>query len=129
QLNADLFQENHQHQIVIAKEHSNGQRYNTASDNYKLYYQNQIELNQRNNIQVMAGYMDNKFGANGYYAAPGDIESEEYVKTALSSITSNHQLSNKLKLSPRLSYRYNEDDYRYYKHDLTKARSRHYTHT
>ncbi len=129
QLNADIYQSQHQHQIFIAKEHSNGQRYNTASDNYKLYYQNNIELNQGNSIQAMAGYMDNKFGANGYYAAPGDKESEEYVKTAISSLSSNHQLSSKFKLSPRLSYRYNEDDYRYYRNDLTKARSRHYTHT
>ncbi len=25
---------------------------------------------------VMAGYINNEFGANGYYAAPGDKESE-----------------------------------------------------
>ncbi|MFZ4263493.1 TonB-dependent receptor plug domain-containing protein [Sphingobacterium sp. HJSM2_6] len=129
QLSADIYQKDHQHQFFIAKEHSNGQRYNTASDNYKLFYQNLIELNQHNEIQVMAGYMDNKFGANGYYAAPGDIESEEYVKTAISSLSSKHQLNSKFNLSPRLSYRYNEDDYRYYRNDLTKARSRHYTHT
>lgn len=118
-----------QHQLYLTKEKSNGQRYNTASDNAKVFYQNQINLNAHNRLQMMAGYINNKFGANGYYAAPGDKESEEHVETVHYSLASSHDLGSNWYLSPRLSHRYNEDDYRYFRNDLSKARSRHYTHT
>jgi len=126
QLGGSFVRKNHQHQLFFGKEHSNGQRYNSGADNEKLYYQNQITLSPSHNIQMMAGYINNAFGANGYYAAPGDKESEEHVETVISSISSHHQL-NKWYLSPRISYRYNEDDYRYFRHDLSKGRSKHYT--
>ena len=127
QLGGTWHQDKHQHQFYYGKEKSNGQRYNTASQSDKLHYQGQLQLNGRNEVEWLGNYMYNKFGANGFYAAPGDKESEEVVETFLSSISSKHQLTDKLYLSPRISNRYNEDDYRYFKHDLSKARSRHYS--
>lgn len=129
QVGGTLNAQKHQHQLYATKEHSNGQRYNTGSNNERLHYQNNIILNQDNRIQMMAGYINNKFGANGFYAAPGDKNSEEIVETFLSSITSQHQINEKWYLSPRINYRYNEDDYRYFKDDLSKGRSQHYTHS
>jgi len=116
-----------QHQFYYSKEKSNGQRYNTASENDKLYYQGQLHINEKNSVDWMGSYMYNKFGANGFYAAPGDKESEEIVETVMASISSKHQLSDRLSISPRVSNRYNEDDYRYFRNDLSKARSRHYS--
>ncbi|SFS48207.1 TonB-dependent receptor plug domain-containing protein [Sphingobacterium wenxiniae] len=126
QIGATLFQEKHQHQFYYNKEQSNGQRYNTASENDKLHYQGQWDINSDNKIEWLGSYMHNRFGANGFYAAPGDKESEEIVETVFASISSTHQLSDKLSITPRLSNRYNEDDYRYFKHDLSRARSLHY---
>lgn len=128
QVGGTFFQKNHQHQIYLGKERSNGQRYNTASDNERIFYQNQIILDPDHRLQMMAGYINNRFGANGYYAAPGDRESEELVGTFVSSIASQHQIDKHWYLSPRISYRYNQDDYRFYRDDLDKARSLHYTH-
>lgn len=128
QVGGSFVRKTHQHQLYFGKEHSNGQRYNSGADNEKLYYQNQISIAPDHRIQMMAGYINNEFGANGYYAAPGDKESEELVETVISSISSHHQL-NKWYLSPRISHRYNEDDYRYFRHDLSKGRSKHYTQT
>ncbi len=129
QLGGSFYNKKHQHQLYASKEHSNGQRFNTGSDNEKIYYQNNLLLNQDNKIQMMAGYINNQFGANGFYAAPGDVNSEELIKTFLSSISSHHQLNGNWSLSPRINYRYNEDDYRYFKDDLSKGRSQHYTHS
>src|SRR5690606_32713701 len=75
----------------------------------------------------MAGTIHNTFGANGYYAAPGDKESQEVVNTSIVSVGSDHKISPRFTLKPRISYRYNEDDYRYYRDDLSKARSEHST--
>ncbi len=128
QLGGSFVKEKHQHQLFFGKEYSNGQRYNSSSDNEKLYYQNGIQFAPDHNLQMMAGYIHNSFGANGYYAAPGDKESHEVVETVFSSISSHHQFK-RWYLSPRMSHRYNEDDYRYYRNDLTKGRSKHYTHS
>ncbi|MNK98472.1 Vitamin B12 transporter BtuB precursor [compost metagenome] len=114
------------HQLYLGHEDSNGQRYNTASKNNKIYYQGTYTPDSLNNIATSIGYIDNQFGANGYYASPGDKESYELVKTAFATIQSKHKLSEALTLSPRISNRYNEDDYRYFRHDLSKARSQHY---
>ena len=128
QLGGTLYQPGHQHQIYVGSERSNGHRYNTASESRQIFYQNQVLLDSSNRVQLMAGYLDNRFGANGYYAAPGDKESEEWVGTFISSIASHHQLGRNWYVSPRVSYRYNQDDYRYFRHDLATARSKHYTH-
>ncbi|UIR57736.1 TonB-dependent receptor [Sphingobacterium sp. SRCM116780] len=113
-------------QLYLGHEDSNGQRYNTASKNNKIYYQGNYTPNSNNEVSTAVGYIDNQFGANGFYAAPGDKESYELVKTAFATLQSKHQLGKRFTLSPRISNRYNEDDYRYLRHDLTKARSKHY---
>jgi vitamin B12 transporter len=126
QLGGTWRHEKHNHLFFYNYQKSNGQRYNTASENNKLYYQGEYTPNSSNQINWAAGYIDNKFGANGFYAAPGDIESAETVETVFAMLSSKHQLTPKLSLSPRISNRYNEDDYRYYRHDLSKARSIHF---
>ncbi|MBV7530748.1 TonB-dependent siderophore receptor [Chitinophaga sp. sic0106] len=106
----------------------NGFRYNTAYQTGKALYQGGFQMNDQNSIQVLAGYVDNQYGANGYYAAPGDIESKEYVKTALAAVSSSHQVKKNWLLTPRVSYRFAEDDYRYIKQTIAKARNLHNTH-
>ena len=87
----------------------NGYRYNTAYDNRKLFYQNQITTGN-GKLNATGIYTRNKFGANGYYSAPRDVESEETVETILGSLdyTREHE---RWKIMPRISYRYNKDHY------------------
>lgn len=119
----------HRHSVHGGHDSGNGYRYNTAFKNSRLYYQGDVDLNDDNGLAVMAGYVSSDFGANGFYAAPGDVESQEIVQTVLASLGLRSQLAERIVLSPRVSYRYGYDDYRYYRHDLSRARSRHYTHT
>lgn len=110
----------------VAHSDYNGQRYNSAAKNTRLFYNGNYDFNENNSILVMAGYNNNHFGANGFYAAPGDINAEEITKSSVFSLSSKHTFGN-FTVSPRISDRYGEDDYRYYKDDLSKARSLHYT--
>lgn len=112
--------------LSVAQSNYNGQRYNSGSKNTRLLYNSHYDVNANNSIQAMAGYARSHFGANGFYAAPGDINSEELVKSSIFSLSSKHQWGN-FTISPRISDRYGEDDYRYYKDDLSKGRSLHYT--
>ena len=118
--------ENQSQLFSVAQSDYNGQRYNSASKNTRLFYSGHYEVNRNNSVQAMGGYAINKFGANGYYAAPGDVNSEELVKSSVFSLSSKHTFGN-FTISPRISDRYGEDDYRYFKDDLSKGRSLHYT--
>lgn len=110
----------------IAQSDYNGQRYNSASKNTRLFYNGNYDFNENNSIQAMAGYARNHFGANGFYAAPGDVNSEEHTESSVFSLSSKHTFGN-FTISPRISDRYGEDDYRYFKDNLSKGRSIHYT--
>ncbi|WP_313581821.1 TonB-dependent receptor [Chishuiella sp.] len=126
-LGANFAKEKHQHQIFASHDWGNGYRYNTAFENNKLYYQGNFEFNDKNSLIASYGYVKNGFGANGFYAAPGDKNSKEIVETTLATLQSKHQLADRWSLAPRLSYRYNFDDYRYFKNNLNSARSKHYS--
>ncbi len=117
---------NHQHLFSLSKDLSNGQRYNSKTDNHKLFYQGRFQMNDQHHLDVTAGHIFNEFGANGFYAAPIDRESYEIVKTSVFSISSSHQLTDRFRLRARFSDRYNEDDYRFYRDDLSRSRSMHY---
>lgn len=99
------------HILSVAHDEGNGYRYNTAYKATRLFYQNRIVLNSKNSIDAMGAYIHNDFGANGYYAAPVDANSTETVQTAMGSIAYTLKPNSKLMIRPRVSYRYNNDDY------------------
>lgn len=113
------------HLIALSQDLYNGQRYNTAQSNTRLFYTGKHQINDKNTLQWMSGYTYNDFGANGFYAAPGDLNSNEIVETALFSLSSSHKIG-RFVVSPRISNRYNEDDYRYLGKEIDIARSKHY---
>jgi len=117
---------NQNHLLSIAQNNYNGERYNSASKKTNLFYNGNYAFGHRNSLQAMIGNVNTRFGANGFYAAPGDINSEEIVSTSLFSLSSKHQW-NHFTISPRVSVRHGKDDYRYYKDNLSKARSLHTT--
>lgn len=111
QASAAIAKEKQSHVLSVMHDEGSGYRHNTAYNAYRLFYQNNITLNDKNSIAAMGGYVNNDFGANAFYAAPADAESEEKVQTALGSIQYNYTPNSKIKISPRVSYRYNNDDY------------------
>ncbi|WP_164126745.1 TonB-dependent receptor plug domain-containing protein [Sphingobacterium luzhongxinii] len=122
---ANFSKGNIQNLISLGGQKSNGQRYNSRTGDLKAFYQGRYALDEKNNMDVMAGYIHNEFGANGYYAAPYDKESYEIVKTSIVSLGSTHRLHPNFYLKPRLSYRGNRDDYRFFRNDLSKSRWQH----
>jgi len=127
QLVANVGNTSFQNLLTVSQDLYNGQRYNTASNNRKAFYQANLHVDEANSIHWMAGTIQNTFGANAYYAAPIDIDAQEIVNTSIVSIGSNHQINKNFVLKPSVSYRYNEDDFRLYKKDLSKGRSVHST--
>jgi len=122
-----LVQNGASHLLSVAQEAGNGYRYNTAFNNQKVYYQGKLPVGKTDVLDLLAGYTHNNFGANGYYSAPGDKESEETVKTALASVSYTTKLSDKWTMVPRISYRNNVDDYLYIKQTPDKFHNHHQT--
>lgn len=127
QLGFTLAKEKFQHQLFGSHESGSGYRYNTAYHNNKVFYQADFQVNDNNNFNLLAGYANSNFGANGFYAAPGDKEAKEIVQTVMFAVQSKHRLSDNFVLLPQIGYRYNYDDYRYFRHKLDVARSQHYS--
>ncbi|MBB6502832.1 TonB-dependent receptor plug domain-containing protein [Pedobacter cryoconitis] len=115
------------HLFSVGQEAGNGYRYNTAFNNQKFFYEGKVNVGKTDQLDITGGYVHNNFGANGYYSAPGDKDSEETVKTALAAIAYKTQLTSFWTLMPRLSYRNNVDDYLYIKQTPDKFHNHHVT--
>lgn len=113
------------HGISVGRASGNGHRYNTAFRQHQVFYKGRVPVTGQAGLTMMGGYVNNDFGANGFYAAPGDKESQEMVKTGFAALAYHMQLSDRFSLTPRLSYRHTKDDYQYFRHDLDRARSQH----
>ncbi|MGK6351078.1 TonB-dependent receptor plug domain-containing protein [Parapedobacter sp. DT-150] len=128
QMGGSIVGPRHRQSLYGSHESGNGYRYNTAFRNHKVFYQGEVQTHGEDALSLMGGYVSSDFGANGFYAAPGDKESREIVQTVLAAIGYRSRLTERLSLSPRVSYRYGYDDYRYFRHDLSRARSQHRGH-
>lgn len=116
-------------QIVSAgMDRGNGFRYNTAYSNYKFFASSTYTVSKNAKLQVLGGYVNNAFGANAFYAAPGDKESEESVETGLAAGRWSQRVG-KFVITPEISWRYNYDHYVYIRQKPAVFQNRHYTHS
>ena len=114
------------HGLALSGFYTNGQRYNTKSNQYKIWYSGHTAPEEDTRMSWYAGHVQNEFGANAYYAAPIDREAEEEVRTSLFGFQYSRRFG-RWRIHPHLSYRRNEDDYRFNRFDWSKARSQHVT--
>lgn len=111
QATASFAGKKHGHTYSIAHDEGNGYRHNTGFNAYRMFYQGKFQLDKKNTVEAIGGYIYNDFGANGFYSAPKDADSKETVQTLLGNITYTFTPNDKLIFRPRASYRYNNDDY------------------
>lgn len=122
------FQKGKANQIFSAStDQGNGYRYNTKYKNYRFYSKSGIAIDPKNEIVLQGGYIHNEFGANAFYASPGDKESKESVETATGSAKWVHK--GNVTLIPQLDYRYNYDHYIYIQQKPEIYQNRHFTHS
>ncbi len=126
-LSASLATKNSKHFISLSTLQSSGYRYNTAMNNNKLFYQNQFKLGEQGVLQFTGGFVYNAFGANGFYAAPADVESEEKLNTGIAALQGSFRVNKVWKIKPSISYRYNYDDYVFVRQDPSIYQNLHTT--
>lgn len=128
QISGSLSGKNSRHYFSVSTLQSSGYRYNTAMENSKIYYQNQINLNNKDNyLQCMAGFVYNDMGTNGFYAPPGDKESKETIQTGIAALKGHFQPKKGWIIQPSLSYRYGADDYIFIRQNPSAYENIHFT--
>jgi iron complex outermembrane receptor protein len=95
--------------LFVGFDASEGYRYNTDYQTSHVFYQSEIAT-MGGNLQLMGGFVDRKFGANGFYASPEATEQYEEVTTSMLSLGFRKK-SNSLSLNPRVYWRWNDDRY------------------
>jgi len=95
-------------QFSFSKKKSDGYRENTDFDISTISYTSETLLGNHK-INLNGGYLDKKFGANGFYSESFPYQWEQ-TKTAYVSASSNLEW-HKISLAPKFFWRRNEDDF------------------
>lgn len=128
QATANLHTEQSQHLLSVGRDQATGFRYNTGFATNKIFYQGNVNTSENSSLQISGGFNHNDFGANSFYAAPADKESNETVQTALAAVGMTIAVNKHWTMKPRFSYRYNHDDYIFIRQKPEVYRNRHETH-
>ncbi len=94
---------------------SDGYRYNSDYSIANILYQSELNL-ENAKFELKAGHVDRDFGANGFYGNETFIDQYETVQTTFVSLQEKSQYG-KLKVSPRVSYRRNVDNWQFNRQD------------
>jgi iron complex outermembrane receptor protein len=98
---------NFNNNISINRKKSDGYRYNTAFNQYDVNYNSSLQLGN-NRINILAGHIDNEFGANGFYTS--SPEQWEHLITTMASANAEIH-SGIFTITPKISWRKNKDRY------------------
>ena len=94
--------------LSISKTKSDGYRHNTNFDITTFYYKTNIPFGE-GSANVVVGYTDKSFGANGFYTTKYPNQWEQ-TKTVLVSSGADYSFG-KIKLIPKVFWRTNQDHY------------------
>lgn len=95
----------------ISRSASDGYRHNTDSEITNVYYENRIDIHN-GEIGLQGGFVEKKFGANGFYASP--LATEQYEEVQASVVALKYrQKFNRWSLNANTFWRRGQDMYLY----------------
>lgn len=95
--------------IAINRTSSAGYQYNTDFSINNIFYQSEVQIGQ-GKLDLQAGHVQRKFGANGFYSSPAFTDQYEEVATSFAAASYRLTGSNYI-VTPRVYWRRNHDDY------------------
>ncbi len=101
--------------LSLSTDIGNGFMYNTQTKNYKVFYTNDLTFFKGHKLSVLASYINNNFGANGFYASPYDNNSIEKVNTFFTALKHEKKLNKSWIIKSNVSCRANKDIYTFIK--------------
>lgn len=103
-----------------------GYRYNTDFENHNVFLKGQFNKDKFP-IDFIASFSDRKFGANGFYARPTNIDQYEETQGSLVAFSSRIQSNNWL-FKPRIYWRRGQDEYLFVRNNPALYRNLHILH-
>ncbi len=94
---------------------SDGYRFNSDYKIANLLYQSKVDI-ANSTLNFKAGYVDRDFGANGFYGRESFTDQYETVQTSFVSTELQTSIG-ETKLTPRVSYRRNKDNWQFMRED------------
>ena len=111
------------HYMAINYDQSDGYKHNTDYNIFNAFYNGSISLGD-GTLELLGGFTDRSFGANGFYASPEFTEQYESIQTGLAAI-SYKTLVGKSSLEARAYYRQNDDEYIFVRADPSIYQNNH----
>jgi len=113
------------HQVHVSRNTSDGYRYNTDFVNQNYFIKS--KFNTKNSfIDVIATFMDRKFGANGFYASPAYKDQYEETQSSLVGVSTSFT-KNRFKIKPKVYWKRGQDMYLLLRDDPDYYRNLHIT--
>ena len=129
QLNAEVTAntnfETSSHLVHYSRNTSEGYRFNTDYDNQNYFLKSTFNT-QKTPVEMIASFSERKFGANGFYASPTAVNQYEETQTSLLGFSTQFRKGH-LKISPRIYWRRNQDEYVFVRQDPSIYRNLHIT--
>ena len=97
--------------IAFHRTRSDGYRYNTDFKNDFIFMKTNIK-SKNGSIDVVSGFTEKKFGANGFYASPDAIDQYEETQSSFFGLSTKFE-KEKMIIKPKLYWRRNQDEYIY----------------
>jgi iron complex outermembrane receptor protein len=113
--------------LSLSTDIGNGFMYNTQTKNYKGFYTNDITTSNGHKLSFLASYINNSFGANGFYASPFDNNSVEKVNTFFTALKHEKKLNKAWTIKSNISARANKDIYTFKKQNPSYYQNTHKT--
>ena len=113
------------HLVHYSRNTSEGYRFNTDYDNQNYFLKSSFNT-QKTPVELIASFSERKFGANGFYASPTAINQYEETQTSLIGLSTKFTAEN-WKISPRVYWRRNQDEYVFVRQDPSIYRNLHQT--
>jgi iron complex outermembrane receptor protein len=89
---------------------SEGYKYNTDYTQHHIFLKNQFQISDNSSLDITGGLLDNKFGANGFYASPDFVDQYEEVRTGYASASYKYY-NNNYSIRTNSYWRNNKDHY------------------
>ena len=116
---------NSSHQVHVSRKVSEGYRYNTDFENRNVFVKSKFNTSSMP-IDVIATFMDRKFGANGFYASPEAKDQYEETQSSLIGVSTNLS-SNNFTFKPKLYWKRGQDMYEFIRDKPEVYRNLHIT--
>ena len=113
------------HLLSVNHGFSDGYKFNTDYYLTNIFYSSQLNISEKDKIELMAGFNEKKFGANGFYSSPLFKDQYEETQTSIVSAKYKHKVGEESRINYGIYWRRNQDMYLFLRENPSYYRNHH----